>query len=104
MGKTVTMSPGKDFLNRWWQRRRQRAQHFRDTVAARPLLSALAGAGVGAILSVTSTLTDPAHSSGIPTSLAEGAIGGFLGFGAVVVLLLWIRKSRDRRDGSSRSL
>jgi hypothetical protein len=104
MGKTVSMLPARDLLNRWWQRRGQRAQHFRDTVAARPLLSALAGAGFGAILSVTSALIDPVHSSGVVTSLVGGAIGGFLGCGAVVLLLLWIRKSRDRRDGSRRTL
>jgi hypothetical protein len=97
------MSPGTDFLNRWWQRRGQRTQQFRDTVAARPLLSALTGAVFGAVISVTSALIDPAHSSGVLTSLAGGAIGGFLGVGVVVVLLLWVRKSQHRRDGSSQS-
>src|SRR5262245_28689453 len=98
------MSRRTDSLNRWWQRRMRRGQHFRDTVAARPVLSTLAGAGFGALLSVSSAFTDPTHSSGVLTSLAAGAVGGFLGAGALVVLLLSIRRSRDRRDGSSRSL
>jgi len=96
------MSRDNSFLSRWNQRRMQRGQRFRDAVAARPVLSALASAGLGAMMAFTSNLTDPADSSGLMTSAVGGAIGGFVAACAYVVLLLWIRKSRRHRDASAR--
>ncbi len=92
----------RNVVGRLWQAERERGQRIRDFVIDRPILATLAGALLGAIISLTSALQDSQHSPSPLSNAAGGALASFLGVGAVILLFRWIRKIRERRADSPR--